>query len=183
MNQTLKTILNRSLLTGGGVIIVGLGFNWLSPHGLPLIAAHQSVVVQGRVQEIPLFVGHRAGAQPASLSVNHPAEEIGLERARQLFAGGAALFLDARDYDEYLDGHIEGAVSVPYTEFLENPTIIDRLNRSVCIVTYCDGDECQASIDLAVRLNEMGFTDVWFYFGGWNEWSAAGLPVVKGDRP
>lgn len=183
MNQTLKTILTRSLLIGGGVIIVGLGFNWLSPRGLPLVAAHQSVVVQGRVQDIPLFISRRLVANPDNPAGQHPAEEIDLERARQFFAGGSAIFLDAREYEDYWAGHIEGAVSVPYTEFQDNSANVEPLDRAACIVTYCDGDECQASIDLAVRLNEMGFTDVWFYFGGWNEWSAAGLPVVKGGRP
>jgi rhodanese-related sulfurtransferase len=183
MNQTVKTILIRSLILGGCVLVIGLGFNRLSPRGLPLIARHQSVIVQGRLLDIPLFVSRRAVAQSADLIKKHPAEEIDLERVRQLFAGGTAIFLDAREYADYLTGHIEGAVSVPYTEFQDNPESVEQLDRAACIVTYCDGNECQTSIDLAVRLNEMGFTDVWFYFGGWNEWSAAGLPIVKGGRP
>lgn len=183
LNQTLKTILIRSLLIGGGIIIVGLGFNRLSPRGLPLVAAHQSVIVQGRVQDIPLFISRRAAAKSDTLAGQHPVEEIDLGRARQFFTGGVAIFLDAREFEDYWAGHIEGAVSVPYTEFQDNSASVEQLDRSTCLVTYCDGDECQSSIDLAVRLSEMGFTDVWFYFGGWNEWSAAGLPIVKGGRP
>jgi len=183
MNQTIKIIFVRCLCFAGAVIVVGFVYNWLSPGGLPLIAGHQSVIVQGKTQDIPLFINRKETAQKNSPVSLHPVEEIDTEHARQFFASGNVIFLDARDYEEYLAGHITGAVSVPFTEFQNDPEIIAGLDRSARIVTYCDGTECQTSIDLAVRLNEMGFTDVWFYFGGWNEWKTAGLPVMKGSRP
>ena len=45
------------------------------------------------------------------------------------------------------------------------------------IVTYCSGEDCHSSVDLAARLIEFGFENVKIFFGGWEEWNIAGLPV------
>lgn len=183
MKPIKKTIICRCLWIGLTVITVGLIFNWLSPGGIPLVADHQTVTVQGESQIVPLFMKRRTVAKPETSARFHPVSELNLEQAREYFTSGGTIFIDAREFDEYEAGHITGAISVPLSEFLINPEIITGLDHGHRIVTYCDGEDCQTSIDLAVRLNEMGFQDVWFYFGGLGEWIAAGLPIVKGDKP
>lgn len=104
---------------------------------------------------------------------------IGLFEAEDLFAGGTAVFVDSRSEDKYLEGHILGAVNIPY----ENKELIveDQLPfpRQATLIAYCDGDECQSSVLLAKALAEFGFEDIRVFFGGWAEWVAAGLPVSE----
>jgi rhodanese-related sulfurtransferase len=104
---------------------------------------------------------------------------IGLFEAEDLFAGGTAVFVDSRSEDKYLEGHILGAVNIPY----ENKELIveDQLPfpRQATLIVYCDGDECQSSVLLAKALAEFGFEDIRVFFGGWAEWVAAGLPVSE----
>ena len=50
------------------------------------------------------------------------------------------------------------------------------------LITYCDGEDCNASIDLAADLKMMGFARVVFFFGGWQEWLTAGYPTEMADK-
>jgi len=46
------------------------------------------------------------------------------------------------------------------------------------IVTYCDGRECDLSVDLANYLFfERKFPRVLIFHGGWQEWLTKGLPT------
>jgi len=61
---------------------------------------------------------------------------IPLDEAKQLFENKATLFLDARPQSQYEDGHISGALSLPWQDatnaFTATAAQLDTL------VTYCD---------------------------------------------
>ncbi len=108
---------------------------------------------------------------------------IGLEEARRLFEKDAAIFLDARPQYQYAEGHIRGALCIPWQEvdhyFME---IADQLEPSRTIITYCDGETCDLSHELAVFLKEMGFDDVRVLVNGWTVWLQAGLPIQTEEQ-
>ncbi|MCF8108868.1 MAG: rhodanese-like domain-containing protein [Desulfohalobiaceae bacterium] len=103
---------------------------------------------------------------------------IPLERARQLFEEEAAVFVDARAASQYQDGHIQGALNIPWQEadsyFMD---VLERLESAQAIITYCDGESCDLSHELALFLKEMGFDNVQVLVNGWTVWKEAGLPV------
>lgn len=107
--------------------------------------------------------------------------DIRLEEAEQLFHARAAVFLDARPAEDYAQGHIQGARSLPWNDadrrFLE---VTGDLDLATPIVTYCDGETCEASHDLALFLRDAGFENVRVLVNGWSVWRAAGLPVATG---
>ena len=88
-----------------------------------------------------------------------------------------AIFLDAREPDLYYSGHIAGAINLPYYAFMDSMDLLDSFDPNTVIVTYCDGEDCNASLELASSLELMGFTQVKTYFGGWLAWQAAGYPI------
>lgn len=45
------------------------------------------------------------------------------------------------------------------------------------IITYCDGDTCNLSKELALLLENLGFSKVRVLVNGWTVWQNAGLPV------
>lgn len=103
---------------------------------------------------------------------------IPLEEARQLFAAGSVLFVDARSEDEYAAGHIAGAVSLPWQRVEERfMAVAERLEGGGRIIAYCDGETCELSHELAKFLKEMGFADVRVLVNGWSRWRRAGLPI------
>ncbi len=90
------------------------------------------------------------------------------------------LWLDARDEELFLKGHIEGAYLLNYYEqsnymdaVLE---VIAQLNP-VSLVVYCKGKDCTDSHFLAEDLFNQGFNNIFVYRGGFDEWFKAGFPV------
>jgi len=88
--------------------------------------------------------------------------------------------VDARSESLYREGHIQGALNIPWQEvdryFVE---VMERLDPEKTIITYCDGETCELSHELALFLQEMGFQSVRVLVNGWTVWKEAGLPVGK----
>jgi rhodanese-related sulfurtransferase len=116
-----------------------------------------------------------AGAVPPAM--------IELDEARSLFESGAGLFVDARHEYDYRAGHIEGAVNIPLKDFDAHRERLHSLPRNRVLITYCDGADCNSSIELAAKLHQAGFSGVRIFFGGWQEWSSANLPTQKVASP
>lgn len=122
---------------------------------------------------------------PEAMGKKHLGEDlrsISLPEAYQAFTSGRAFFLDARPIEEYEQGHIKGALGVPWTEVSGNARErYDFLPKEVMIITYCDGIDCPLSSDLARRLQQEGYSNVWVLLDGWSLWKNAGYPVEKGN--
>lgn len=152
MSHLLRTKVFRQ---AAGIIILacisGIIYNFLSPHGIPFISFQE---------EIP---------------------RINLSKAKEIYETGRAIFLDARTEEEFVKGHIKGALNLPSQDFDDKFLgVAEKLNLEVKIVTYCDGRTCESSTYLADRLKKMGFKDVNTFAEGFPEWLKAGLAVEKG---
>jgi rhodanese-related sulfurtransferase len=108
---------------------------------------------------------------------------VTLDQAAQLLQKGEALFVDARPQDQFAQGHIAGALSLPWhyvdDHFMKT---VKRLDEANVIITYCDGERCDLSHELALFLREMGFDRVLVLANGWILWQEAGLPI-EGETP
>ena len=106
---------------------------------------------------------------------------IAIEQARQLFAQDEALFVDARPESQYAQGHIRGALSLPWQDvdryFVEIAVQLEEQKR---IIAYCDGETCDLSHEVALFLKEMGFKNVRVLVNGLTVWQQAGLPIDTG---
>jgi len=105
---------------------------------------------------------------------------INLPDAKALFDTDAAVFVDARHYFDFRRGHIKSALNIPLSEFDSRQTSIDSLPRNKTIIVYCDGSECNSSIELAAKLYEIGFGGIRIFFGGWEDWIANKFPTESG---
>jgi rhodanese-related sulfurtransferase len=107
---------------------------------------------------------------------------ITLAEAEDLWRAGETTFLDARAADLYAESHVPRARSVPAAE-IETlmPILVQRMAKEATIVVYCEGGDCQSSLNLAKQLHDKGFTDIRVLIGGWEEWKKAGLPEETGN--
>ena len=107
--------------------------------------------------------------------------EISLAEATNLFNKGDAVFIDARSRAEYDAGHIKGAKSLPYKEadwkFVE---AMAGVSEDSAVITYCDEETCELSMELAVFLRNAGYKNVKVLSNGWSAWKQNGLPVDTG---
>ncbi len=108
---------------------------------------------------------------------------IPLSEAKTLFKGNKAIFLDARGQELFNEGHIKGARNLPWHAVDDYfPEIIKDMDRETPVITYCDGESCNLSHDLALFLKNMGFTQVKVLVNGWTAWVENNLPIESDDK-
>jgi len=80
-------------------------------------------------------------------------------------------FIDARETEIYDEGHLPGAINIPFEELPQFTDSLECLPRQDLVVLYCDGGDCVLSHDLAEWMLEHGWRRLAVYEGGWDEWS------------
>ena len=91
---------------------------------------------------------------------------------------GKHALLDVREKEEYREGHLEGAVSVP-RGFLEMKMDAEVPDKSTPIIAYCAGGV--RSLLAGKVMQEMGYEDVISMSGGYTAWKNEGFEFVQ-DR-
>jgi ArsR family transcriptional regulator len=86
---------------------------------------------------------------------------------------GLVTVIDVRPADEYAQGHLPGAKSIPLTDLKRR---LSRLPRDKEIVAYCRGAYCVFSYEAVAALRARGFKARRLQ-DGFPEWRVAGLPV------
>jgi len=144
--------------------VAGLFINQLRPEGLSLVAdwSPEARLVQESGDSLV----------------------ISLEETTDLFFSQNAVFLDARAPGLYEFGHILGSRNLPWEEFdsCYNKVMKD-IPREAQIITYCDGEGCSLSKELALALITEGYQNVRVLVNGWRRWEEHRLPVVTGKFP
>ncbi len=95
------------------------------------------------------------------------------------------MFIDARDQDDYHQGHIPGAYE--FYHYYPDKYLADVLTPCQLaeqIIVYCNGGDCDDSESAALFLRDRGVpaAKLFIYGGGMTNWEAARLPVESGAR-
>ncbi len=101
-------------------------------------------------------------------------------KARELFEQGEYVFVDARDEDSYVDGHVADAFSLPLERLAElYPLLLDWTGGQPLLV-YGNAAEIVVADDLAAGLRDHGEKDVLLLAAGYEGWVARDYPVETG---
>lgn len=184
----------------GGVLIIavsgliGIAQNTVREDSLALVpkashaetkkSAAPQVIVTDNVNTSNHANGHAASREETASGGPTEAElatgELTMDRLRFFMESGDAIVVDARSVAEYDAGRIAGAVNIPYDELIDYyEKLKSTLPLDALIVCYCESVTCDNSENLAKELGFMGYSNVFVYRGGWQEWEAAGHPVEK----
>jgi len=129
-------------------------------------------------------------ANHAPEAPNAAATFIDMATAKQKFDEKSAIFVDAREFIEYRDGHIAGAMSVPKRRFDGAvPKYIRDFLPGSAVVVYCHGAECTDSEAVVKRLIALNLQIGPYYilkdgYPGWQEMNKKdpkGYPINTGD--
>ena len=115
------------------------------------------------------------------------AKVVAAEDVAKAQAAGAVV-VDTRVASEFAEGHIKGAVSVPYREKSQKSVAFDAsqdefnlaklpADKGAAVVLYCNGPECWKSFKSSSAAIKGGYTNVLWYRLGFPDWKAKGLPV------
>ena len=95
-------------------------------------------------------------------------EQITAEEAKKIMDSGEEhIVLDTREQDEFDEGHIPGAILIPYTE-IENKAEEMLTDKDKLILVYCRSG--RRSKIAAESLSKLGYTNV-KEFGGIIDWT------------
>src|SRR5881397_4281392 len=96
----------------------------------------------------------------------------------RLDRGERPVLLDVREREEFRQGYVPGAVSLPrgFLEMRVEETVPDKTQP---IVAYCGGGT--RSLLAGRILKELGYTNVVSMRGGFSGWKNKGLPITE-DR-
>jgi len=160
----LKTFKEIVILVGVSVILAFV-VNSLSPRGIALMG--QWDTARGVIT-----------ANPTGMTEGIPQEIDSVAQAKKIFDEGNVLFVDARSSDNYKDGHIQGAISMPVGQFDERiESFLNQYPSDRPIVTYCSGRTCEDSHNLAQLLLAVGYTKINVFIDGFPGWEAEGHPI------
>ncbi len=164
LKQALILLIFSSAL---GLIINSVSGNGISLKGnWPSVSNSDSVVVPPSAEE---------GDPPF----------ISLDEAAAIYQDKRAVFIDAREPEDFAYGHIMGAINIAYDYLpIENlevfwDSVASEIPRNRPLVIYCSGSECESSLSLGRDMAAFGWTEVHVFYGGWREWERAELPLVR----
>jgi len=119
--------------------------------------------------------------QPSAMARQPSFRNMTVEEARHLLEAEPSLFvLDVRSRDEYISGHIPGAINIPYTEIQTRRGKLPA-DTGTPLLAYCRSGF--RSTIASRTLVSLGFENVTNMIGGILAWKRKGLPVVKGEEP
>lgn len=121
-----------------------------------------------------------AKASPAQLAKYFEAKlsaELGPHNVKRLIDSGArdAVILDVRTREGYNEGHLPGAIHIPFEEL---PARAKELPKNKDIICYCWNVTCILCTKAAYVLAKRGYRAKEM-LGGIEEWQKAGFPVEK----
>ena len=99
-------------------------------------------------------------------------KKITSDEAKKMMETEKTIVVDVRTIEEYNEGHIPNAVSIPL-ETIENEAEAKLKNKDDLILVYCRSG--RRSREAALKLIEKGYTNV-IDFGGIKDWNGE---VVK----
>jgi rhodanese-related sulfurtransferase len=173
--------------------------NEVSPRGLKL---GRNYFPGGTNQAISPLKIPRASAvtsdtnqQPALDDTDQRLKDKGLQpinRARTIylfhdprFQEGLIVFVDARNNDEFSDGHIPDAYQLdPYHPEQQLTGVLTACQAAEEVVVYCTGGDCEDADSTAILLRDSGIPNgkLFVYGGGYTDWTENHLPVEEGAR-
>ncbi len=158
-------IIKETIFLLGIATISAFTVNFFSPAGIALV---------GQWDESPSVVASKADSDVFSGELEIKDVKI----AKQIYDKGTAVFVDARSLENFKNGHIKGAKSLPLDQF-DNfiKAFKKKYPANTFIVTYCSERTCDDSHKLEQLLFDHGYVNVSIFIDGYQSWKAEGYPI------
>lgn len=105
-------------------------------------------------------------------TLNNLEKVVNYNQVLKIIGNNNFVIIDARSVDDYSKGKIADAINIfPYNEN-ENEYFqqIMSLPRDKRFLIYCTGGNCDLSHHLAEDMVNFGFSNIFIYTGGWEDW-------------
>jgi len=170
MNRSLKQFFSIILLS---IFIASIRFLFLDNYALFSSKTNKEQIISID-SEIEFFLDN----------LSEP-EIINLDLAKHIYDENLAIFIDARDYEDFVEGHILNSISLPYDENENyNESLLDSLYSTFKpLVVYCSGEGCSLSEDLTYYLYEnKNIFSILYFEEGYPEWKNNNYPLKSSNE-
>jgi rhodanese-related sulfurtransferase len=89
------------------------------------------------------------------------------------------VIIDNRHAEEFAKGHIEGAINLLDTELRRANLTRLAPRTDTPLLFYCNGERCLRSSHAAKMAVGWGYTRIYWFRGGWQEWMNKQLPITR----
>lgn len=89
------------------------------------------------------------------------------------------VIIDARKPSDRDKGYIEGSIGLVDTDTTPETLANHIPSTSTPIVFYCNGIKCGRSAKSTNVAVADGYSNIYWFRGGWEEWSSKGYPVAR----
>jgi len=144
------------------------GFGAWTTAGLPFEGGQPAPAAAAEFDPVALWSDYIA-----SLPASFNAVRVD-DAAAQVESNPDLAIVDVRTVDEYAEGHIAGAISIPLTELTDHLDLLPNLDEPILVVCGSGHRSAMAM----VALNLLGYDGATSMFAGMNAWTAAGYEVT-----
>ena len=88
------------------------------------------------------------------------------------------VIIDSRKPSDREKGFIEGSVGLPDTDTTPESLAQHIASKSTSVVFYCNGVKCGRSVTATKVAIAAGYSKVYWFRTGWEEWTTKGYPVA-----
>ena len=103
-------------------------------------------------------------------------KQVGPAEVTHLLNHQDAVLLDVRDKSEYQEGSLPGAVSLPYSQIVEDRAKLEKYRQRPVVVFCKNGQQGARTCSI---LRKQGFENIYNLDGGLLAWRTANMPVQK----
>lgn len=89
------------------------------------------------------------------------------------------VIIDSRIAMDRKQGYIEGSVSLPDTDTDCDALSVLLKKLDTPALFYCNGPKCGRSVKAIHKAQACGYTSLYWFRGGFEEWTAKGYPFLK----
>lgn len=114
--------------------------------------------------------------QPSNqqFAATYQIKPISIKEVKGMMDGSEIILVDARLFEDFTRGHLPGAISLPEENF--NQKLMDyaqTIASAKAIIVYCGNSECDRADKVAVKLQDLGFRNLYIMVEGYQKWRQA----------
>lgn len=154
---------------------------WMLPYERPLVLLARDSQIAGLQQQLQRIgldqvVGYFATLEELPGIELETMQQLSAAEAKALWESGKAVVVDVRSADEFLSGHIPGAINLHAGRVLKN---LHRLPQNKPIILHClGGDRSSTAISALLPNSPVALYNL---TGGIRAWQEHGYPIEKGQ--
>ena len=119
---------------------------------------------------------------PAVWSLESGARWVEASRALELYEEPDVLFLDAREPEAFVAGHVPGALDTPPDHLRDLLGELTTWAEGQRLLVYGAADDPSPVDALLMELEDLGFGPLYVLVSGWEGWQGAGGAVETGPE-